>query len=173
MCAASLTAGATDDVATRPFVKRLFSPASMARTGASAAWSEIRNSPHEWGRGATGFAKRFGSSFGRHVIKTTVMTGVGAVHHEDLHYHKSELEGTWPRMKYAVVSTFWVPRTKGSGHTLALGRISGNMSAGLVSRVWMPARVATVGAGVASGGISIGADVGLNVAREFWPRHKQ
>jgi hypothetical protein len=65
-----------------------------------------------------------------------------------------------------------VPRTKDRrGKTVALGRISGNMGAGMLSRAWMPA--ATVGGGVASGGIGLGADVGANVAREFWPQKKK
>jgi hypothetical protein len=34
----------------------------------------------------------------------------------------------------------------------------------------MPASAAGIGAGVASGGIGLGADVGMNMAREFWPR---
>jgi hypothetical protein len=106
------------------------------------------------------------------VVKTTVQAGVGALHHEDLRYHPSNLHGTGPRLKYAVTSTFWVPRSNRRGHTVALGRLSGNMGAGMVSRLWQPASTAGLGAGVASGGIGIGADVGANVAREFWPRHR-
>jgi hypothetical protein len=139
---------------------------SLARAGVGTAI----NSPHQWGRGPEGFAKRAGSSFGRHVIKETIQGGVAAAHHENLHYQPSNLQGTWPRMKYAVKSTFIVPRTNRPGKTVALGRVSGNLGAGLISQAWMPA--ASVGAGVATGGIGLGADVGVNVAREFWPRKK-
>jgi len=102
-----------------------------------------------------------------------VESGVGGLHHEDLHYHRSNLHGTMPRLGYAVKSTFWVPRNNRPGHTVALGRVSGNMGSGLISRAWMPASAAGVGAGVATGGIGIGADVGVNVAKEFWPRHNK
>ena len=76
-------------------------------------------------------------------------------------------------MGYAVKHTFIVPKTNKRGKkTVALGRISGNMGAGMISQAWAPA--ASVGAGVASGGIGLGADVGVNMAREFWPRkHKR
>jgi hypothetical protein len=47
------------------------------------------------------------------------------------------------------------------------------MGAGMVSRAWQPASTAGVGAGLASGGIGLGADVGYHVAREFWPRHRR
>jgi hypothetical protein len=98
---------------------------------------------------------------------------VGAWHHENLHYQRSNLQGTWPRLGYAVKSTFIVPRTNGrKGKTVAWGRISGNMGSGMISRVWMPASAAGVGAGLASGGIGLGVDVGVNVAREFLPQRK-
>ncbi|HLK64621.1 MAG TPA: hypothetical protein VKU19_14350 [Bryobacteraceae bacterium] len=140
---------------------------SVARAGIGTAI----NSPHQWGRGPDGFAKRLGSSFGKHVIKETVQAGVAAAHHENLRYQPSHLNGTWPRVKYAVKSTFVVPRTNKAGKTVALGRVSGNMAAGMASQLWMPA--ASVGAGVATGGVGLAADVGVNVTREFWPRHRK
>ena len=156
----------------RPIVRRLVNRESLARSGASAAWGQIRNVPHEWGQGPAGFGRRFASALGRHVVKFTIQNSVAAFHHEDLRYHPSQLHGTWPRLRYAVASTFVVPRTNGEGRTVALGRISGNMGAGLISRLWQPASTAGLSAGIASGGIAIGADVGINVAREFWPRHR-
>jgi hypothetical protein len=148
---------------------------AVAGSAASAAIGTARNSPHEWGRGPAGFAARFGSSFGQHVVKGSIQFGVAAWHHENLHYQRSNLHGTLPRMKYAVKATFIVPKTNRPGRkTVALSRISGNMGAGLISRAWQPASAAGLGAGLASGGIGLGADVGVNMAREFWPRkHKQ
>ncbi len=135
-----------------------------------AGYGQLRNSPHEWGQGAGGFAKRVGSGLAQHAVKTGIEMGVGALHHENLHYQRSNLHGTWPRMKYAVKRTFIVPRTNKRGKTVALGRVSGAMGAGVISRAWQPASAAGLGAGAASGGIALGADVGANMAREFWPR---
>ena len=42
----------------------------MARAGVGTAL----NSPHQWGRGPDGFAKRVGSSMGKHVVKETIQT---------------------------------------------------------------------------------------------------
>ena len=175
MCILILTAaGATQTSPSkkRAFAKQLVGPEALGRSAAGAGIGTLRNSPHEWGQGPAGFGKRVASGLGRHLAKTAIQAGVGALHHEDLHYHRSNLQGTGPRLKYAVKSTFWVPRTNRSGHTVALGRISGNMGAGLVSRLWQPASTAGIGAGLASGGIGLGADVGFHVAREFWPQHK-
>lgn len=156
----------------RNYIRKVFSPEGAARAGASAAVNQGLNHPHEWGSGAPGFGKRLASAFGQHVVSSSIEFGVGALHHEDLRYHPSHRKGTWPRLKYVVKSTFVVPRTDRRGHTVAAGRIAGSLGGGLISRAWQPASTAGLGLGVASGGIALGADVGLNAAREFWPRHK-
>ena len=150
--------------------RSLYGKETVGRSAASAGINQLRNTPHEWGGGVGGFAKRFGSAMGEHAVKATIELGVGALHHEDLHYHRSNLHGTLPRMKYAVVHTFIVPKTNRPGKTVALGRISGSMGAGIISRAWQPASTAGLASGLASGGVSLGATVGLNMAREFWPR---
>jgi hypothetical protein len=154
----------------REYRHRLVGKRALGMAGASAALGQIRNHPHEWGQGPAGFAERFGSALGTHMVKETIQFGVATWHHEDPHYYRSNLHGTLPRLKYAVKSTFIVPRTNKPGKTVAASRLSGAFGAGLVSRAWQPASTAGIGAGIASGGIMLGADVGVNVAREFWPR---
>jgi hypothetical protein len=151
--------------------KRIVNRNSATSAAAVSAFGQIRNSPHEWGRGVAGFGKRFASAIGQHAVKVTIQAGVGALHPENLHYQPSGKNGTLPRIKYAVVHTFWVPKKNRPGNTVALSRVSGSMGAGMISRLWMPASAAGIGAGIASGGISLGAETGVNVAREFWPRH--
>lgn len=157
----------------REYRHSLYGKRALAGAGASATFGTIRNSPHEWGKGPGGFVKRVGSGLAQHAVKETIQFGVSAWHHENLHYRRSNLHGTLPRMRYAVVHTFIVPRTNRPGKTVALGRISGNLGAGLISRAWQPASAAGIGAGLASGGIGIGADVGMNMAREFWPHKRE
>jgi hypothetical protein len=74
-------------------------------------------------------------------------------------------------VKNAALGTYWVRRDNGQGQTVAIGRITGGFAAGMVARTWMPARVATFGAGMQSFAGSLGLDVGLNLFHEFWP-HK-
>ena len=156
----------------REYRHRLVNKRALGMAGASSALGQLRNRPHEWGQGAGGFAKRFGSALGTHMVKETIQFGVATWHHEDPRYYRSDLQGTLPRLKYAVKSTFIVPRTDRPGKTVAASRLSGAFGAGLISRAWQPASAAGIGAGFASGGIMLGADVGVNVAREFWPRKK-
>ena len=174
LCAAVLLASLANGAGerAREYRRSAVGKKAFANSAAHAVINQARNSPHEWGSGPVGLAKRFGSALGQHVAKETIQLGVATAHHENLRYQPSNLQGTWPRVKYAVKSTFVVPRTNKPGKTVALGRISGNLGAGIVSRIWQPASSAGLGAGIASGGIGIGADVGVNVAREFWPRKK-
>lgn len=167
-CLAVLTAGAATRADKREYRHKVIGKSAAAKVGAGAAIAHIRNSPHQWGRGPAGLAKRAGSGFAHNAVKETIQFGVSSWRHENLHYQRSNRHGTWPRVKYAVKHTFVVPKTNRRGKTVAMGRISGNMGAGMVSQAWQPA--AGVGAGLATGGIGLGAAVGTNVAREFWPR---
>src|SRR5262249_45944834 len=55
-------------------------------SAASAGIGQWDNSPEEWGQGAEGYGKRFGSRFGQNVAKQTLQLGLGAALHEDLRY---------------------------------------------------------------------------------------
>jgi hypothetical protein len=91
------------------------------------------------------------------------------VRHEVTGYQRCPQPGAWTRIKYAIRNTFVVSRENHPGKSIAAGRISGAMGAGLISRLWQPATLGTVSAGLTSGGIALGAGAGMNVAREFWP----
>ena len=173
LCGVVLLAGSASaqaDNHLRDFQNKLVWKGPLIKTAFSALFNEARNSPHEWGRGIDGFGKRAASSFGQRAVKASVELGVSYWTHENLHYRRIGHGGFWPRVKHAAVTTYWVPRDNGGGQTLAIGRIAGSFSAAMVSRAWMPSRVATFGAGMQSFGGSISLDVGVNLFREFWPR---
>lgn len=156
----------------KKYVRDTFGKRAVAGVSTGAAINHVRNSPHEWGGGASGFGKRLASGFGTHIVKNSIEFGVAGVRHEQMGYQKSGKHGFGPRLKYALVSTVVTRKTTTGNKTVAAGRISGAMGSGLISRAWQPARLHTVGSGVATGGIMLGVDAGTHVAREFWPeRH--
>jgi len=154
----------------RDFRHKVAGAPAVARGAAGAAFGQLRNAPHEWGQGAGGFAKRFASGLGQHAVKESIELGMGAWLHENLHYQPSNLHQTWPRVEYALKTTFIVPRIDRPGKTFAVSRVSSNLGAGIISRAWQPASTAGIGAGLLSGGLGVAADVGFNMVREFWPR---
>lgn len=153
----------------KKYMKDTYGLPAGAASGAGAAIQEIRNSPHEWGRGIAGFGKRLGSAFGQHVIKNTIEFSVASVRHEEIGYRPSGKTGFRSRLKYALLSTVITHKTTTEQPTLAVGRISGSFGSGFISRLWMPASYHTVASGFATGGIMLGVDAGTHVVREFWP----
>jgi hypothetical protein len=148
---------------------------ALLRSGASAGFSQLTNSPHEWGRGGSGFGKRFGSSLATSAIGHGIHMGVGSIlHEENSHYVRVNQPGFMPKFKSAAEQTFWVKHKNSNKRYPAYGRMSGAFGSGLISRAWMPARLHTVSSGVATGGVALGADFGMNLAREYMPnRHKR
>lgn len=151
------------------FAHGAFGPSAIAGAAAVGGLNQERDKPSVWPQGAGGYMRRFGSALGQHVVKESIMYGVGNLHHEDPRHYRSHESGFWPRTKYAVKSTFVVPRTDREGNTIAAGRLSGDFGAGMVSRAWWPTTTGVVTSGLETGGISLGVDVGANVVREFWP----
>ena len=154
----------------KQYVKETFGKKAYVGTAGRAAMGQALNHPHEWGRGPSGFGKRLASGFATHVVKNSIQYGVAGIRHEDLQYHRSDKRGFGPRLKHALVSTVVTRKTTTGRRTVASGKISGAMGSGLISRAWQPARFHTLSSGLATGGITLGAEAGANVAREFWPR---
>jgi hypothetical protein len=150
-----------------------FGRGAAARVGVGAAVGTARNSPHQWGRGAGGLGKRMASGFGTNVVKNTIEFGVAGARHEQMGYQRSGKKGFGPRLGYALTSTVITHKTTTGKRTPAVGRISGAFGSGLISRVWQPAGMRTVGGGLATGGVMLGVDAGTHVAREFWPERKR
>jgi hypothetical protein len=148
---------------------QLLGPLTLARTAASAGINQLRNVPSEWGQGAAGYAKRFASSYGTHVVSSTIHYGVSTIRHEETGYRPSGLDGVGPRTLYALESTVITHKTDTGKPTVAAGEISGAVGSGLISRLWQPAAAKTLAKGFASGGIILGVDAGSHVVREFWP----
>lgn len=154
----------------RNYKHSLIGKRSAARIGASATWGEILNHPHEWGRGLSGFGKRLASGAATHVVATSIEYGVGHMLHEERSKQLSADPHFKARFKSALGNTFLVYHRGSTKRGPAVGRISGAVGAGLISRAWQPASAATIGAGFASAGVALGADFGVNLAREYWPR---
>jgi hypothetical protein len=145
---------------------KTFGKKALMGVGAGAGLAHARNSPRQWGQGASGLTKRAGFGLAGHAVKTTVEHAVAAPLHEDLHYNRARSKKVMPRLRHALVSTVIARNTRSRKHQIAVGKLSGHAASGAFSAAVVPA---ASGAGTA--GISMGVSAGSNVAREFWPRH--
>lgn len=153
----------------KTYIKHSLSPGAIGAAAAGATITQGTNTPSEWGQGAEGFAKRFGSAISKHLVKRAIQYPVAKAFHEELGYRRSDKTGFGPRLKYALVSTVITHKTTNGKATVAKGEIAGAFGSGLISRLWQPASTRTIGLGFTSGGITLGVDAAGNVIREFWP----
>ena len=153
----------------RQYVKHMFSAESFLRSAAGAGINQALNVPHEWGQGAEGYGRRFASSYGSHIIQSTVMYGASTFLHEDNRYFRSGLTGFRPRVKYAIASSFLARHDDGTRH-FSWSRIGSYVSEAAISRAWQPPSERGPTHAVDSFAIVLGVETGFNIAREFLPR---
>jgi len=134
----------------------------------AAGISQAEDTPHEWGRGGTGFGRRVASSYGQNAIARTIEFGVATLDHEDPRYHPSDQTGIWPRTRHAIVATFVSPTTSG-GSEPAYSRFAGVYGAAFIANAWEPPSQDSAVHGLERGSLSLLSRVGWNVFKEFWP----
>lgn len=153
----------------RVYWKHTFGPVAVGRSALGAGVSQINNTPSEWGQGVEGFAKRFGNSFAKHVLKKGIQYPVAKIFHEELSYKRSTKTGFGPRLKYALLGVVITHKTTTGKSTISKGELAGAFGSGFISRLWQPASVRTVSSAFGSAGLTLGVDAAGNVIREFWP----
>jgi hypothetical protein len=162
-------ASSPEDSDARKYVKHTYGPSAAARSTLAGGVAQVEDTPHEWGQGAVGFARRFASAFGTHIVKKSIEYPVAKLHHEPFGYRPSTKNGFKSRTLYALTSVVITHKTTDGSRTVHSAEISGDVGAGLLSRLWQPASTRTLAAGFGSAGTMLAADAGYNVLREFWP----
>ena len=114
---------------------------------------------------------RFGDAFAKDVMRETMMFGLASALHEDNRYRRSSQSGFGARLKYTITSTLLARRDDGT-RRLSYSRIGGTAGAAMVARMWQPPSEHTMGDAACGFGLSMGTQLGVNVAREFLHRHK-
>jgi len=159
----------TDSSDAKKYLKDSVSPGAIGGAGLGAGITQATNNPLEWGQGASGFGKRFGSSLGKHIVKRVIQYPAAKLFHEELGYRRSDKTGFRPRLLYALSGTIITHKTTTGKATVAKSELVSAFGSGLISRLWQPASTRTIGLGFTSGGITLGTDAAANVLREFWP----
>jgi hypothetical protein len=167
--AVAVRAEQADSADGKKYIKDSVSTGAIAGSALGASVTQATNTPGEWGRGAGGFAKRFGSSFGKHIVKRGIQYPMAKLFHEELGYRRSDKTGFRPRLMYALSGTIITHKTTTGQATVNKSELVSAFGSGLISRLWQPASTRTIGMGFASGGITLGTDAAANVLREFWP----
>jgi hypothetical protein len=173
--ASDTTSGTIDLTYVRPtektkvinYVFDAFGPYPIAGAALFAGINQISNAPPEWNQGMKGYSRRFGSDYGIAMVATTTRYGLSEAFKEDAMYYRCECEGTFPRLRHAVVSTLTARRGE-DGHRVfsvpaLVGPYAGTMTA---TYAWYPNRYGAKDA-FRSGNYSLLLFAGENVALEF------
>jgi len=146
----------------------VYSPLSMAESGAYAGFLQATGSPREWGQGGGAYGKRFASVVGTSAIHATLAFGLDSALHQDPRYYRSLGTGFWRRTAHALRGTI-LTRTDSGGETLSAWRLGSDYGAAFLSNQWYPDRLNTLKQGAAQGSLRLAFDFAGNLGSEFWP----
>jgi hypothetical protein len=153
-------------------VESVYSPLSMAESAAYAGILQDRNTPREWGQGASAYGERFASTVGYSAIHGALAFGLDSTLHEDPRYYRSLDTGFWRRTGHALRATI-LTRTDSGGEALSAWRLGSAYGAAFLSNQWYPDRLNTVSRSVMQGSLRLGFDFASNLGAEFWPDLKR
>jgi hypothetical protein len=145
---------------------------SVISPALGAAIGQASNEPPEWGQGASGYATRLASGYGRLFINRTLRFGVAALDHEDPRFTPSNERGFWRRFRLSSVE-FAMPHTDQGTRIPAFSRFAGAYGAAFIANSWYPESRANAGHAMMRGSTSLAASYAWHVFREFWPDIKK
>ncbi|MEK7725406.1 MAG: hypothetical protein AAB336_13720 [Acidobacteriota bacterium] len=150
----------------KKYVNNAIGPTAFIGPAFSSTFKQIRNQPEEWGKTSKGFAKRFGDSVGRNVIKQTITYGLDETLKLDSNYYRSSKKEFKSKFSNAVVSAF-TARNKNGKRVVGVPILVGTYSSAIIANeTWMPNRF-NYKNGLRDGSISIVTKIGFNLLKEF------
>ncbi len=151
----------------RNYLFDAFGPYPIVGAAIAGGINQVQNTPPEWGKGAEGYSKRFGSDFAIAGVTTTTRYALSEAFHEDTLYYRCECKGVFHRLSHAVISTF-TARRGDDGHRVfsfpdLVAPYAGTMTA---VHGWYPGRYDYKDA-FRMGNYSLLGYVGANIGLEF------
>jgi hypothetical protein len=138
----------------------------------SSGLDQWKQSPPEWGDGATGYARRWVSDYAESAIGDTAKYAVARIFHHDPSFTRCECSGFTRRLHHAVDSPF-MARTRDGTRVLSAASLAGFLAGHVVSAsTWYPAPLGTRD-GLRHAGMSLVSKIAVDVFREFRPRRSK
>ena len=136
--------------------------------------AQLQNDHPQFGQGASGFAKRYGTAFTDQMVGNYMTEGImPALFHEDPRYFRKGPAGGHPmkRALYAA-SRVLISKTDKGAWGFNFAEVVGNTAASGVSNLYYPGE-RTLGDNAERTITQITTDAISNVLKEFWPDVKQ
>jgi hypothetical protein len=146
-----------------------FDRSSFLVAGVLAGISQWEDQFHEYGQGAEGYAKRFGSKFGDRTIGLFMTRAIfPSMLHQDPRYYRMGDGAYKKRFMYAISRTI-VTRNDDGARAFNYSEVIGYAASSAVSNAYYPDKSRTAGNSAQNWGFQIATDAGFNVLKEFWP----
>jgi hypothetical protein len=137
--------------------------------GGIAGISQATNADPSFGRGALGYAKRYGLALADGTVENFFTTAIlPAPLHQDPRYYRLGEGGLVHRTGYAV-SRIFVTRGDNGHAQFNVSELGGSGLAAALYNTYHPASDRSASNTVASWWMQIGYDTGFIIVREFWP----
>jgi hypothetical protein len=131
--------------------------------------SQAENAEPSYGRGLTGYAKRYGLAFADGAIENYLVNAVySSMLHQDPRYYRLGTGSVWRRTGYSV-SRIFVTRNDAGHRRFNFSEILGSATAAGLYHAYHPASDRTIGYTVSSWWSQITYDTLSIVLKEFWP----
>jgi hypothetical protein len=147
-----------------------FDPMVYPLFGFIAGVGQAQNSDPEWGRGWSGYSKRYGAAFADNSVCSLVTTGLMPnIFKQDPRYYQGRATGVLPRVAYAAKSSI-VTRSRTTGHKqFNISEIGGTLIVANVGNLYYPQQERTVSQTLTRWGTQAMWDTFANELKEFWP----
>ena len=156
-----------DDQLFRKYVVSTVGPSGIIGAAAAAGWEQYQNYPDEWGRGTSGYAKRWGSAYAAGAIGNTTKYVVAHALHQDPSFSPCGCRGFNRRMRHAVTSVF-TARTRRGREVFSPATIAGlTAEHAIPAALWFP-RDKLWQEGVGLVAVGLGTKIGINIFHEFF-----
>lgn len=157
---------ATKQELLRKYVWSTLGVSGVVSATLGSTFEQWRNAPNDWGRGGTGYAKRWASNYAESAVGDTTKFAVARLFHQDPSFTRCECVQFGSRVRHAVTAPF-TARTRDGRRVWSLAIVAGLLAAQVVpASTWYPGPHG-VRDGVAGVGVDIGAKIGVDVLKEF------
>lgn len=151
------------------FYKTTVDPVTFAGAAVNAGFSQWQNDDREWGRGAEAYGKRYAAAFADRATQNFFSKFFyPAIFQQDPRYFRQGHGSTKSRIGHAIAHTF-VARGDAGGSMPNLSLWAATSSTVAIGNLYHPGNERGFGSAAQRVGISVGANMGFDVLREFWP----
>jgi hypothetical protein len=146
----------------------LLSPLSYVGVFGGALGQQLAGQPQQWGTGFSGYVKRAGVNLVQFGAQETIHQGGAALMHTDPRYVPCHCSGGIHRTWHALEMSFLTYRDDGS-KTLDLPQLAGAYGGAIIAEIPYPSHYSPLVQGVQNGHIQVGANLAINLFKEFTP----